>query len=285
MDDMVERDIGLLLPLPDMPRVALRHPPLVLAVCQVQFSEVLGVADAAYVSPFQQAIQAKFPIASQIVGMQVQLGLGEGGIRQGAAPSYQRQFADRDDIWKVVLAQGFVSLETRVYEDFGDFLDRLRLVLEAVAEHIRPQVGTRIGLRYINEIRLGRRGLSDVIRKELLGPLAEPAFVANVDQVANVQQLALRYPHNQGVNLNYGLFPSGTTVRLRPGEQPPSDQFYLVDIDVYREFPIAEGLSMEAAPICHYVERYHRVIYRMFRWAVTAQHRARLEAGDDADDD
>lgn len=284
---MAESDTRLMLPLPDVPRVTLTRPPLVLVVCQVQFSDVLSVADPAQVAPFQRAIQAMFPLAKhidQVFGLQVQVGPGSGTIQPGP-PTYQWEFADRDNVWKVVLAQSFVSLETRMYADFGDFLDRMRLVLEAVAEHIRPPIGKRIGLRYINEIRMGGHSLTDVISGDLLGPLAEPAFAANTSQVASIQQVILRYPNNDGITINHGLVPSGTTLRLRPGEEPPPDRFYLLDIDVYREFPPVEGLAMEPGPIGGYVEAYHRVIYRLFRWAVTEQHLARLEAGQDAHDD
>src|SRR5439155_23086236 len=147
-----------------------------------------------------------------------------------AHPAYQ--ITHRNDIWKVVLAQDFLAIETRVYEQFDDFLERLREALDALVEHIQPMVGTRIGLRYINEIRPDNMSWSHVIRSELLGPVAIPEFVENATQIATMQQLLLRYPDEQGINVHYGFIPGGTVVKPRQGEEMQDKEFYLLDFDV-----------------------------------------------------
>ena len=266
-----------LLPLPAVKRVQLKRPPLVLALCQVQFTPVLSVADPAFVAPFQRAIQDRYPYGGIVssVGLQLQVGLGEAS-GQPLAPSFHWEFADGDATWKVVLAPNSLALETRRYTDFGEYLDRLRMVLAALSEHIRPSLGTRIGLRYINEIRPDGTNWEHVITKELLGPLAVPAFNTYAEQIVGVQQLVLRYPNNQGITINHGVLPGGTTVRLRPGEQMPEGSFYLLDCDVYRDFPMSGGLYMEPQRIRIQVEAYHDVIYRLFRWSITDDYLSAL---------
>lgn len=267
-----------MLPLPRVERVALEHAPLVLALCQVQFSSVLGVAEPAVVAPFQRAIAGQYPVATtlQVGGLQLTIGL-QAASAQPLAPSGQWQFSDREGIWQVVLAPNFVSLETRSYTDFGEFLERFSTVLTALSEHIRPEVGMRIGLRYINELRPGDRNWSRVIAPRMLGPLADRAFEANTEQVASLQQLTLRYPDHQGINIHHGVIPNGTTVRPRPSEQIPEGEFYLLDIDVYREFPLPSGLSVEPKRIREIVEQYHDVIYHLFRWSITDEYLATLK--------
>ena len=155
--------------------------------------------------------------------------------------SQRWQFSDQDDNWKIVLSQDFLTLETRNYEHFEDFLDRLSEALEALVEHVQPTVGTRLGLRYINEIRLDdldNMDWLDVVRPELLGPVSLPELVKNTTQVISMQQLLLHYPQDLGINIQHGLVPSGTTVRLRPQEQAPNNAFYLLDFDVFQDFPI-----------------------------------------------
>jgi uncharacterized protein (TIGR04255 family) len=170
------------------------------------------------------------------------------------------QFSDPDDTWTVVLAQDSLAIETRAYRHFADFLERLRTVLRALVEHVQPQLGTRLGLRYVNEIRPTSLDWRQVVRSELLGPLSVPEIVANTRQVQCIQQLALRYDEYLGVNINHGLFPGGTTVRPRAGTLQTHTPFYLLDFDVFRAPPRPAGLAMDPDAICDLTPR--RLAYR-----------------------
>ena len=271
-----------LLGLPDVPRKVLNNAPLVLALCQVRFSSMLSAADTASRTGFQRAIQFKYPVALQAQEVEVLVGFGENesGIRSEQRRSPLWQFTDLNDNWKIVLSQDFLSLETRNYVQFDDFLERLQEALDALVQHIQPTVGTRIGLRYINEIRatdLNELSWFDVIRQDLLGPIAVPELVHNTTQVIAVQQLLLRYPDDLGINIHYGLLPSGTTVRLRPKEESPTDACYLLDFDVFREFSLPQALEMDSSAICQYMATYHEMVYRLFRWSVTEKYISRIE--------
>lgn len=143
---------------------------------------------------------------------------------------------------------------------------RLWEVLAALMEHIEPQVGTRLGLRYVNEIRLDELRAEDVIRRELLGPLAGRRWEAYTEQA--VQQVLLRFPGHERVNFTHGRLPAGSTVQGSEQEGP----FYLLDIDMFREYRAPEALEIDAEAICRQVETYHTAIYRLFRWAVTPEY-------------
>ena len=269
-----------ILPLPRVERVVLAHSPLALAVCQIQFSPVLSVADPAFVAPFQRAIADYFPLAvpGQVTEMQLTFGPVEAGA-QPVRTTPQWEFSDRENTWKVVLNSSFVSLETRSYTDFSEFLQRFNTVLAALSRHIHPELGTRIGLRYINELRAGDTTWSHVITQQMLGPLADPTFPVNAEQVGAIQQVTLRYPDHQGITIHHGVIPNGTTVRPRSGDPIPEGEFYLLDADVYREFPLPAGLSMESASIRDHIQAYHDVIYRLFRWSITEDYLAVLKGG------
>ncbi len=266
-----------LLGLPDMPRVVLKHAPLALALCQIQFTRMLSVNDPASLAAFQRAIQSRYPIATQVQQVELVFGVGPNPpeIRQEQRRSPQWQFTDQNDNWKVVLSPDFLTLETRSYEHFDDFLTRLQEALNALVKHIQPTVVTRLGLRYINEIRstnLKNMTWSDVIRQDLLGPIATSALVQNSIQAVATQQVLLRYPNDMGINIHHGLFPTGTTIQLRPKEEQPTVPFYLLDFDVFREFPLPGALIMDTEAICQYVKVYHKMIYRLFRWSVTEHY-------------
>jgi len=277
----VETELDLL-GLPDVSRVVLKHAPLVLALCQVRFTSMLSVNDPASLAAFQRAIQHRYPIGIPVQEVEVLFGIGPNspGIRQEQRRSPQLQFTDQNDNWKVVLSPDFLTLETRNYEHFDDFLARLQESLDALVECIHPTIVTRLGLRYINEIRsrdLHKINWRDIIRQDLLGPIAVPELVENTTQVIAVQQLLLRYPKDVGVNIHYGLVPTGTTVRLRPKEEQPTQPFYLLDYDVFREFPLPGALIMDTEAICKYVKVYHKMIYRLFRWSVSEQYISTLQ--------
>jgi uncharacterized protein (TIGR04255 family) len=179
----------------------------------------------------------------------------------------------------VALTTEFVTLETRSYADFQDFLDRLREVLDALVNIFRPTIGTRVGLRYVNELRPGHEDWSRVVRPELLGPLAVPevgALVVHADQ-----QFQLRDPDGLAVQLAHGLVPGGSSVQPKLGEEPAQTPFYLLDMDVFQEFPHPGSLLMDPAAICTRVATFHEVVSRLFRWAITPEFAATLGVRDD----
>jgi uncharacterized protein (TIGR04255 family) len=264
----VDQTVLDFLQLPDVPRIELERPPLVMALCQVQYDGVPAIEDAAFIAPFQAALREEYPIPA-IHPRAIQLGLNAEGFRQQVT-SIQWVYRDQEDTWRVVLAQDAVTIETRIYKHFSDFLDRLRAVLMALSNHIKPDRVTRIGLRYINEIGSNDAAWSAIITPTLLGPLRESTLAMHTLQV--IQEMRLQYPDNQGILIRHGHIPQGTTVRPRQGETPSARPFYLLDFDVFRECPGPEALPLDPELICQHVTIYHQGIYRLFRWAVTTDY-------------
>lgn len=265
-----------MLQLPDMQQVVYKNPPLALVICQVRYNSILNVANAGFVAPFQNAIQSLYPQATHSQELRFGINPNEPGVLQGS-PAIQWQFSDTDDNWKIVLASDYFSLETRTYEHFDAFIDRLKGALDALVEYIKPTAVLRIGLRYINEIRSVDISWPDIIQPKLLGPLVASELVSNAIQTSAFQQMQLRYPENQGISINHGLFPGGSMVRPQGGTQVLDQPFYLLDFDVYREFPPAEVLLMAPDLVCRHVSRYHRTISQLFYWSMTEKYLSTLE--------
>ncbi len=264
------------LDLPVPPRVVFARSPLSLALCQVRFAPILGVSNPAVVAPFQTALADDYPAASnpeQNLDIRVSAGGAQASLRS-ALGSVVWRFADLEDNWVVTLSTESVALETHAYNDFSDFLSRLGRVLKALTKHIRPMVGARVGLRYINEIPVTPDSWGSVVRPELLGPLAVPALAAKA--TGSVQQLALRGPDGVSVTVQHGLVPAGTVVVPRAGAAPSDEKVYVLDYDVYREYTKAEPLKMAVGGILDQVEAYHEAISLLFRWSVTENYRATL---------
>lgn len=250
------------------------RPPLALALCQVRFATKFGLNDPG-VAPFQEAIEGEYPNPErqqELTAIQV----GSSGSllgMQAQPPTLLWKFIDETGDWTVTLTQDFVTLETRSYADFDDFLERLQRVLLALIKTVKPGVGRRIGLRYINEIRSAERAWLGIIRTDLLGVLAIDTFQSSCDQA--IQVLSLRAGEAR-INLQHGLVPTGTTVVPKPGMQAGTDPFYLLDVDMYQEFAPPKSLKMDASMISDYVANYHATVSQLFRWATTDEYRASL---------
>jgi uncharacterized protein (TIGR04255 family) len=259
------------------PRKVYTHPPLTLALCQVRFATKLSVNNGASVAPFQDAIQDEYPDPAPPTQQVAEIQIASPGGRlehPGGPQSVLWQFSDISGEWSVVLTQDFLTLETRSYDHFDDFLRRLERILKVLTDTIRPSVGRRIGLRYINEIRPGHRNWSRVIQPELLGPLAIDLFSQNCIQSVQVMNLKAGEAR---INLQHGAFSTGTTVKPKPGLEVPEEPFYLLDFDVYEEFTAPRTLPMDPSVICKHVATYHQAISKLFLWSVTEEYTATLE--------
>lgn len=260
------------LTLPDVPRVELQDPPLVLALCQVQYEGIPNLEDALHIAPFQQAIQAEYPI-SAIAPRSINVQVNAAGMQQQVG-SFQWIFRDNDDIWRLSLADDALTLETRRYKEFPHLLKRLRTALDALRTQLHPEVTKRIGLRYVNEIRETNANWSAVIRPQLLGPLAEPALARYAAHT--LQELRLAYPDGHSINVRHGRLPGGTTVQPREGQESPKDPFYLIDIDAFCQCSDQGPEPLDPKAICARVDSFHTDIYRFFRWAVSDDYIAGL---------
>jgi uncharacterized protein (TIGR04255 family) len=271
------------LQLPAQPRKVFAQTPLALAVCQIRFPAMASVASPGTVAAFQAGIEADYPIATPVTQVSFSVSLQSGPLAglQGQLPAVVWRFADPGDDWTVVLATDFLGLETRAYTSFPDFATRLERILETLVEAVRPKYYTRIGLRYINEIRPGHQEWVDVVRPELLGPMAVPELAKR--HLRWSQQIVLEDGSaGEKLHIQQGVIPSGTTVERRPGEEDPTEEpFYLLDIDAYREFsrPLP---TMSTKAISDQVRDAHETISEFFRWAITPSYAASLGARDDA---
>jgi len=244
---------------------------------------MLNVSSPGTVAPFQAAIEDDYPVGTPMaqLGMAFSIQAGQLAGMQSQAPSALWRFADVGDDWAVVLSPDFISLETRAYVDFDDFQDRLEKVLGALVAAIRPRIYTRVGLRYINELRPGHREWASVVRSELLGPMAVPVLAASAARWT--QQILLHGPDGDRLHIQHGVVPGGSTVDPRPGDDPPGEEpFYLLDLDAFHEFARPGLPELSPLDVCERVRSAHEAISRFFRWTITEPFATTLGVRDDA---
>lgn len=254
--------------LPVYPRIELAESPIALALCQLKFPEKYSVHDKAVVGKFQDAIDKKYPVPSEGIIQNITLGgsLDRPGIEsQNTSTAPLWEFRDPEAKWLVSLSSSQLSLECREYDGFDSFTDRFREIVQALIATIRPTTITRLGVRYVNEVRVPSINPvpENTIRAELLGPLLQEPFRGAARH--SQSYINLGYGDAQ-VNFQYGVIAGGTTIAPIPGQEVSSEPFILLDFDVYKEF---KATALNANNVINDVEDFHDIISRLFRWSVT----------------
>ena len=276
----------LKLEVPD--RRHLTNQPVVLVLAVLKFYPVLKVDQREYIASFQDAIRASFPVfdrAPTLPPIQVQVPGLTLEPTANIPPSWH--FRDISREWTITLSQDTLGLETRAYDGFDDFRSRFGNLVDALIEHVVPTLGTRLGLRFLNELRTGvaddqipksrsksteRSDWRRIVRPELLGVAGLPEFQGHVQK--SLQQIGLLERDGAAINLNHGIVPEGSII------DPPSaaskdrlhQPFYVLDIDAYQEFGRGREFGVTTTGIIERLDGFHEAISRIFRWSISEDY-------------
>jgi len=220
--------------------------PLALVAVEVRFPE------AAADRPLSLTLQRSF---RDLLGddwvieahkmQQLGVALGPGGAGQ---QTFQEivvpRFTVRDRTLSVAITGTSLTLETTAYRHYLDFREVLSTVLGAAAELLAPDGVARVGMRYIDEIRVpavsqerpsGWRAWIDPSLlpprlESMTGEHYEPAAWDGAVRYATGPQrsLVLRY----GARHGYAVQPRGSLSRPSP---PPPGPFFVLDFDSFWE--------------------------------------------------
>jgi len=169
------------LPAPD--RTPLAAPPLLVTLCQVRYDarEDLTSASAA-----KQLLRHLAPLGlgtmTQVRQQQVVLFAGPSTepLSPEAPPQPAGwQFTNESGATTVNVLTDQMTLETRRYPGWGEFLSLWENCVSALIESASPAIATRVGLRYVNRIKSRHaRTLRDFGRAELV----DPAFSGPIEK-------------------------------------------------------------------------------------------------------
>lgn len=190
---------------PKSPNIVFERPPLRVVLCQIQFPPIYSLLGNAGVTGFQEAIRSDYPSSSRIDASDIHVAANS-LASSNRAPTWR--FTDKDENWTVSIGVNFVSLDTKgPYSHFGDFLTRLKDVLEALHRTVYPDAATRIGLRKINELTNPQvaqpRDWHGLLNPAILGPLSLPLLPGEVQR--DYAELVLRDEAADALSLRYGV--------------------------------------------------------------------------------
>jgi uncharacterized protein (TIGR04255 family) len=255
---------------PRFNRRPLEHPPIQLAVAQVQFQPLLVLADPRGVAAFQDAVKDRFPRLNRMTTLE--LTVGPEGVATRPTPGSGWSFENLDGSLRVLIDTNSLSLETRSYQSFDDLRDTFVSVLDTFAQVAKPGERTRLGLRYVNQLIFddvdSPSGWRALVRSELLGLVANPELAADDVISHTLGETRLTYERSQLI-ARYGFLRAGAGVDGSRLERP----FFLIDIDNFDVRPIPE---VDPQTIAAELDDFHGDIYSVFRWSLTPEGEARL---------
>ncbi|TAK53567.1 MAG: TIGR04255 family protein [Gammaproteobacteria bacterium] len=240
--------------------VRLIDAPLVRVIVQVRFPLVASVEKRDFIAPFQEAIRAEYPVLRPEQSRTVVL--GQQRVMDSRSNTLWR-FHDASSAWRVTLAPDFLALETSRYTSRGDFLDRLKRVLDALVTHVDPKVIDRLGVRYIDRV-AGPNfiDLPLLVRPEVCGVLSTP-LAPHARQ--SISETLFDLPESAGqVMTRWGLVPAHGTVDPAAVDAIDAPS-WLLDVDAFQ----VKTRELDVEAIVLQARGFAERIYSVFRWAVT----------------
>ena len=249
-----------------LPALRLPRSPLIYVVAQARFSAVVSVDT--FVARVQEELRHKgFP---RFIKGQVPEFTFVGGALGAPKITFsdRYEFQSKDGDLGIVLTASSFAVHTNRYEDFGSFEKSLRIAADVVSSTLAPALVERVGLRYVDLIRLEEtESWKDYLKSYLLGLEEEKVgvkdwtrkfeFIGTTDLgklvVRCVQTDNSLPPDLQPPTLKYSEM-------LRPGETGT-----MLDFDHFSE----TSMDFHTDAIVEKVGALHDHIDKAFRHAVT----------------
>ena len=222
-------------------------------------------------SGFREDIRDEFPIREE----QPQLSLSIGQTGPTAQQVVLQRFVRRDRLMSVTLGGDVIRLEATDYPGWTEFRELLVRVLQALQRNTRPDGVARVGLRYIDEIRLpdepdGAIGWQAWVDGRLVAP-----FTLENDPPLNNGTVVLQYGEPPGYVTVFRAGPvkSGRAVQqegpLRTPFETPAGAFFLLDTDASWADPTGQVPEFSTDHIAEVLDQLHGSCHTLFEASIT----------------
>jgi len=255
-----------------------RNPPLALALVEVKHPESAPLSRGE-LAGLKAALLKVLPLQSSEDQLQVQFAVSP-DASAGQAPSQRvrtvQRYLSRSRMTSASFTTDSFSIETTSYEGWREFRGLVALVATALKD-VAPVDGMqRIGLRYIDEIRIPSADAeapdwSEWIHRDLIAPNPRSLGLRPVQQQAVVQYRTDR--PGEIVTLRYGAAVGPPVVGggplARPSAPPPGP-FFLLDTDAAWEVIPGEPVpEMDISFLVESTDRLHHRVKALFESALT----------------
>lgn len=216
--------------LPQPGRIRFQHSRVETAVAEFRFaSEGQELSLAAAQEIWDALGSDRFPHFDRGEFTNMMLQVSPARTEQQTVTQHGWSLSTRDRRTSVLLLADMLTVSTGDYERFSTSLgDLAAAALDAFSAVLRPQLSTRVGLRYVNRLSepdADTAGFwATVLSPPFAGPLNEPTMAPLV--AGTHHQLFLRLTDTSGAVINCGVIPP---------QFPDGHWDYLLDTDVSDE--------------------------------------------------
>ena len=225
-------------------------------VCQLRFPEILEIGTQAPAA-FQESIRQEYPMYRRIMTP-----VPAAPNSAGAASAEQvHQFSSADDVWKIRLSSGFVSLSCSRYPRWESFAGKLDKPLASFISLYHPAFFHRVGLRYVNifsrkSMELEEYGFRDLFSPCYLGILSqEDVRESSTTRCSTDCQIALSGGCTARIHAGPGLLQSPVL--------PDREVKFIFDLDLFMNGQVPVNVTAGA------METLHSQAYPIFRGAIS----------------
>jgi uncharacterized protein (TIGR04255 family) len=249
--------------------------PVVLVALELRHPTAEPLSRAAQVK-MKQLLGRRLPLPRQATMTNIQATLG--AVQPEVTTETAPQYVSRDRTMAVTFRSQAIIVETTRYARYERFRDVVALAVEA-RQAVEPVAGIeRLGLRYINEIRVPDvedrlTSWEPWVHQTLLGPApvierlgfnaAGLQGIVMLDQGAG-KAIVLRYGPREG----YAVDPHGSLKRPTPAPGP----FFLLDIDSYWT-PTDEIPELDPKELVTLGDELHEPVRTLFENFITERLR------------
>lgn len=252
-------------------REVFRNAPLEFVACEIRVPTAPKLVREDTFEALTESLSDVLPIPDQ---EQVQTLTVIGGQDSSVESERRYRFLNRERTASAVVARNTITVETTDYQEFSDFRSLVLTVVDAVAATTKLVGVERVGLRYIDEIRVPdsiteSNGWRGWISDEVLGVLSiAEGYATNAFQTV----LRLEGHDSTGVVLRYaamvgdGVVGDGPLRRRAPAAAGP---FFVIDTDSYRVTTGPDMENFEHDRIAGILDVIHEPVGTMFHRAIT----------------
>lgn len=213
---------------PAPPSVSLTAPTLTGMMVQINYPEILSIAENGYIGKFQEQIRKDYPNNY----MEYNLTVGSLDEQRMWDRSPNWRFFDKSYYWRVSRTTMFVAIETRTYSGWADLFDRVVKIAKALSDRVQPNLIARLGVRYVDRV-YGEllAKITEIVRPEILGKYLPGAF----DRKERTSNEVFATTDIASMISRWGFMPreQSHNIELMP---PIKEDSWCLDTDVFENF-------------------------------------------------
>jgi uncharacterized protein (TIGR04255 family) len=247
-----------------------KNAPLKYVIFVAELGSVSVLSERAALDAIHAALKQDVPVREDLSG--AAFALADGTL----SPASGARFVDGAQHRAVVVAPSRISVDTTMYRTFSEFADFLERVVGAVAEVAPGRACRRLGLRYIDEIRVPNARRGDVaqwrewIDESLFAPVVERQSQGERDISGAVDEkredgFGVRFTWHTG--FGHVVNPEGPLIVPEPSEPSP---YFAFDTDSYwAARPGAEILGLGDPALLERIRVLHEPVQEYFEMSLT----------------